>query len=139
MALLYEVVLIVGVDVLKYNTLVTLFCLCVWDDPAAKALVVPFGALKALFFVRTFEGDSKHVEDRDIDHAKGPGRKIVVTFADGETVCGLTTAYTKDKPGFFVVPVDPTANNARVFVIAASVKSVSWGDAPAPAPARIAK
>lgn len=110
----------------------TSFHLCVVDDPSAKALVVPLGALKALFFVRTFQGNPKYVDNLALDDAKGPGRKIVVTFADGEVICGLTSGYSKDKPGFFVVPVDPKGNNSRIFVVAASVKSIAWGDAPVP-------
>ncbi len=110
-----------------------IFHLTVWDDPTAKALVVPVGALKALFFVRTYEGDPKHVEELDLANAKGHGRKIRLTFADGEILCGLTTGYSKDKPGFFVVPVDPNSNNSRVYAVSSSVKKVEWADAPVPA------
>jgi hypothetical protein len=107
-----------------------IFHLSVWGDPTARALAIPIGALKALFFVRTYEGDSKHVENRDLTSAKGQGRKIVVTFLDGEVVSGFTTGYSNDKPGFFVIPGDPASNNARVFVVAASVKRVEWADSP---------
>jgi len=110
-----------------------IFHLSVWGEPAAKALAVPMGALKALFFVRTYEGDPKHVEDRDWSHARGQGRKIAVTFADGEVLCGFTTGYSKDKQGFFVIPIDPKANNSRVYAVTASVKKIEWADAPAPA------
>ena len=72
----------------------------------------------------SFEGDPKHVDDKDIDAAKGQGRKIVVTFTDGETICGFTAGYSKEKQGFFVIPVDQKANNARVFVVAEAVKKV---------------
>ena len=110
-----------------------IFHLSAWDDPAAKALAVPVGALKALFFVRTYEGDPKYVEDRDWAHAQGQGRKIVVTFSDGEVLRGFTTGYSKDKQGFFVIPLDPKANNSRVYVVTTSVKKVEWADAPASA------
>jgi len=109
------------------------FHLSVWGEPRAKALVVPIGALKALFFVRTYEGDAKHVDDRDLARARGQGRKIIVTFADGELLCGFTTAYSKDKQGFFVIPVDPKGNNTRVYAVTASVKKVEWADVSAPA------
>jgi len=112
------------------------FHLAVSDDPSARALTVPVGALKALFFVRTYEGDPKHVENRDIANAKGQGRKILVTFADGELLCGFTTGYSKDKQGFFVIPVDPSSNNSRVFVVTTAVKKVMWADAPGPAGVR---
>jgi hypothetical protein len=109
-----------------------IFHLSVLGDPKARALAIPLGALKALFFVRSFEGDPKHVDDKDIDKAKGQGRKIVVTFTDGETICGFTAGYSKEKQGFFVIPVDQAANNARVFVVAEAVKKVEWADATAP-------
>ena len=107
-----------------------LFHLAVWDDPAARALAVPVGALKALFFVRTFEGDPKHVDDRDFTNAKGQGRKILVTFFDGEVLRGFTAGYSKDKPGFFVIPSDPKANNSRAYVVTAAVKKIEWAEAP---------
>lgn len=109
-----------------------IFHLSVWGDPAARAMAIPIGALKALFFVRSFEGDPKHVDDRDIDKAKGQGRKIVVTFTDGELLCGFTAGYSKDKQGFFVIPVDQEGNNARVFVVAEAVKKVEWADTASP-------
>jgi hypothetical protein len=99
-------------------------------DAAERGLVVPIGALKALFFVKTFEGDSKHVENLDVARASGQGRKIIVTFVDGEVVAGFTTGYAKDKQGFFVVPADPRSNNARIYVVTTSVKTVAWADAP---------
>jgi len=107
-----------------------IFHLSIWGDPTARALPIPIGALKALFFVRTFEGDPNHIDDRDIAKAKGPGRKIVVTFTDGEMLCGLTAGYSKDKQGFFVIPVDQEGNNARVFVVTEAVKKVEWADTP---------
>lgn len=108
--------------------------LYVWGEPEARAIVVPFGALKALFFVRTFEGNAKREDNRDLEKAKGPGRKIAVTFADGEVLCGITSGYSRDKQGFFVVPVDPESNNIRVFVVATAVKKIAWADAPSATP-----
>lgn len=104
------------------------------DKPTARAVDVSIGELKGVFFVRTYEGNSKHVEDRDLSHANGQGRKILVTFADGEVIGGFTTGYSKDKPGFFVIPVDPGSNNSRIFVVTAAVKKIEWADRPVPAP-----
>jgi hypothetical protein len=105
------------------------FHLAVWGDPKAKALAIPIGALKALFFVRSYEGDAKRNDSQDLDNARGQGRKIVVTFADGEIISGFTQGYSNDKPGFFVVPADPASNNTRVFVVASSIKKVEWAPA----------
>jgi hypothetical protein len=111
------------------------FHIAIWDDPAAKALKVPVRALKALFFVRTYKGNSQHDESRDIDNANVVGRKLVVTFADGEVLCGSTTGDSSDKPGFFVIPIDPESNNSLVFVVGSSIKQVEWAKSPAPVPA----
>ena len=100
-------------------------------DATARGLAVPIGSLKALFFVKTFDGDPKHVENLEVDKARGQGRRIIVTFTDDEVVAGFTTGYAKDKQGFFLVPSDPRSNNARVFVVTAALKKVAWADAPA--------
>jgi hypothetical protein len=108
----------------------TVFHLHVWGDDHARGIAIPIGALKALFFVKTYDGNPEHRENLDVAAASGQGRRIVVTFADGEVVAGFTTGYAKDKLGFFVVPADPESNNARIFVVNASVTSVAWADAP---------
>jgi len=99
-------------------------------DASERGLIVPIGTLKALFFVKTYEGDAKHVEDLDVASAAGQGRRIIVTFADDEVVAGFTTGYAKDKQGFFVVPADPRSNNARIYVVTTSVKKIAWADSP---------
>lgn len=99
------------------------------DDGHARGIAVPIGALKAVFFVKTYEGNPEHVEDLDVAEASGQGRRIVVTFTDGEIIAGFTTGYAKQKPGFFVIPADPESNNARIFVVNASVRSIAWADA----------
>jgi hypothetical protein len=100
-------------------------------DATARGLAVPIASLKALFFVKTFDGDPKHVENLDVDKARGQGRRIIVTFTDDEVVAGFTTGYARDKQGFFLVPSDSRSNNARVFVVTAAVKKVAWADVPA--------
>jgi hypothetical protein len=54
-----------------------------------------------------------------------------VTFADGEVFGGFTTGYSKDKQGFFVIPVDPKTNNSRIYVVAAAVTKIEWAAGPA--------
>lgn len=108
----------------------SVFHLCLWGEASARGIAVPMGTLKALFFVKTFDGNKGHVENLDIAKAKGQGRKIVVTFNDGEVVAGFTTGYAKDKQGFFVIPADPASNNARIYVVTAAVKKAEWADSP---------
>ncbi len=82
--------------------------------------------LKALFFVKTYEGDPNHERDDRGTGPAGAGRRIEVTFLDGEVMVGCTSGYSPQKPGFFVVPVDAGGNNERVFVVNAAVSKVRW-------------
>jgi len=72
--------------------------------------------LKAIFFVKDFSGDPAYKESPEHD-APQRGRKIEITFADGEKLTGITDAYNKQKLGFFVFPLDAGSNNVRIFVI----------------------
>ena len=55
------------------------------------------------------------------------GKKIEVTFKDGEVLVGTTMGYDAQRPGFFLFPADDTTNNTRTFVVAAAaVKNVRF-------------
>ena len=73
--------------------------------------------LKAVFFVRDFNGNPAYRERKVFDGA-GQGRRVEVTFADGEVIVGTTLNYRPDGQGFFLSPADPAANNTRIFVVA---------------------
>jgi hypothetical protein len=78
--------------------------------------------LKALFFVRTFEGDPQHDESRDLYQPRPPGtRKIRLEFHDGELLVGYTAVPDARRFGLFVTPIDPRSNNRRVFAVSGSV------------------
>ena len=81
--------------------------------------------LKGVFFVRTFEGDPKRQERKDLERV-GMGKRIQVKFKDGEMLIGYTSGYSPDRPGFFVFPSDPDCNNEKVFVVTAATESVSF-------------
>src|SRR5688572_5127839 len=92
---------------------------------AGAAALVPLSQLKALFFVREFEGNPGHVEEKQFV-TRPPGRKIEVTFRDGEVLVGSTLNYRPDGQGFFVQPADPRSNNLRVFVTHASIRHIRF-------------
>ena len=104
---------------------------------AVKPVEIEVASLKGLFFVHSWEGDAKRVDDNTFDRAAGQGRRVVVTFTDGETLAGFTMGYAADKLGFFVVPADPLSNNARVFVVNAAVRKLDWVGAVHPAFKRV--
>lgn len=93
------------------------------ESPLATAdrLVVPIARAKAVFFVRDLAGDPARVDGRTFTHPPR-GRRIEVTFNDGEVLLGSTLNYQPDGQGFFLEPADATGNNIRVFVISGSVR-----------------
>lgn len=103
----------------------------------APATRVNLAELKAVFFVRTFEGNSRHVADNEVAEARGQGRRVRVTFMDGEVVAGFTMGFSDDKPGFFVIPSDAACNNARIFVVRHAVRSIEWVAGPMAAAAGV--
>jgi hypothetical protein len=93
------------------------------DPWSGESLMVPLQQLKALFFVREFAGDPTYVEQKTFA-APSQGRKLEVTFEDGEVLVGTTLSYRPGGHGFFVHPADKKANNIRVFVSAVAVRYV---------------
>ena len=92
-----------------------------------KPIDLRIGELKAIFFVKTFEGNRDHHERRRfLGEDKLHGRKIEVTFVDGEVMQGSTMGYDPKRPGFFLFPPDPESNNIRIFVVSSAVKSFRY-------------
>jgi hypothetical protein len=95
-------------------------------DETSKAISVSLRDLKALFFVRSYEGDRRHREYKLFDRVKVRARKVLIRFSDGEVLVGLTVGYSPDKPGFFVTPADPDSNNLRIYVLNQAVEKIHW-------------
>jgi len=88
----------------------------VTDKDSGEVREVQLKGLKAVFFVKSYEGDQAYRERQDVERA-GFGKKIKVRFKDGETQVGYTQGFSPARPGFFFFPADPDANNERVFVV----------------------
>lgn len=98
---------------------------------------IPIEKLKAIFFVKTFKGDSKYREKKRYGLRQSEGRKIFVRFKDGESLVGylqgdmpwdkgfFLSKPDKKKVGFFLVPVDVESNNIRVFIMSSSVRDIT--------------
>jgi len=87
--------------------------------------------LKAIFFVKTFEGNRTYVEKKRFEEITGAGSrglKIRVEFPDGEVIRGTSYDYSKKFRGFFVIPLDPTGNNEKIYVVSDAVHDVKTGD-----------
>lgn len=93
-----------------------------------RTKVVNTGELKAVFFVKSFDGDPQRDESPDLAALhRTPGVKVKVTFSDGEVVWGTSAVYSRRSQGFFVRPADPGSNNDRLFVLATSTARVeTW-------------
>ncbi len=97
------------------------------SPPESKPLEILVADLKGVFFVKDFAGNPGHKKSAEFDPTKPvAGRKIKITFKDGEVLVGTTQGYQPGRPGFFVIPADPESNNERCFVISAATKEVSF-------------
>ena len=95
--------------------------------PNSKPLEIVVADLKAIFFVKDFDGNAKNKEVKQFDPSKpAPGRKISVVFKDGEVIVGITQGYQPERPGFFVLPADGQSNNERCFVVASATREVTF-------------
>jgi hypothetical protein len=95
--------------------------------PGTKPIKVSIQELKAVFFVKTFEGNPEYNDKKELEaDKKVVGRKIRVIFKDGEVLVGTTHGYQPGRPGFFIQPADPQSNNDRCFVISAATQEVSF-------------
>lgn len=89
--------------------------------------------LKAVFHVKTFEGNPGHPRQREM---VGPvteprflrimdlGRKVALQFVDGERLWGYAETFEEEEPGFFFFPTDPGDNNLRIYVVKSSLREM---------------
>ena len=111
--------------------------LTVEEKGTARQHLVKIEDLKAVFFVKSFEGDHEYRERKSYGIAKIKGQRVFVKFRDGESMVGflegevpwergffLSKQYS-DLKGFFLLPVDEDTNNIKVFVVSSSVDAVT--------------
>ena len=89
-----------------------------------QTLSVPLDSLKALFFVKSFEGSKEYNEVKFFD--KQPvigGLWVRVQFHDQECLEGVThnSLHFLVDEGFFMKPPDPQSNNEILYVIKSSL------------------
>jgi hypothetical protein len=104
----------------------TFHVLSVTAAPQDKPQEIRIADLKAVFFVKDFDGNPDYNEIKAFDPAKPvSGRKISVLFKDGERLVGTTTGYQPDRIGFFLTPADLESNMIRCFVVIKATKEVN--------------
>lgn len=100
------------------------------DEDKGHVYTVWLVDLKAVFFVKTLHGSLEYKEKKkfeEVDTSRHRGLKMKLLFKDGETVRGLSLGYSKERKGFFLIPVDPDSNNERIWVIADAVREIITG------------
>jgi hypothetical protein len=82
------------------------------EGTPGKGIEIRIRDLKAVFFVRDFDGNPKYNERKShLADEKFQGRIVEVTFADGEILVGSTLGYDPKRQGFFLFPRDSESNN----------------------------
>jgi hypothetical protein len=93
--------------------------------------------LKAVFFIKSFEGNKTYREKKAFGVSAHDGHKVYIKFKDQESLVGFVEGEipwdkgffvsrdgSKTK-GFFLIPVDRDSNNVKVFVVGTSVEDVA--------------
>jgi hypothetical protein len=101
------------------------FSLLTSPDKPDESVSLPLTGLKAVFFVRDFDGKSEYRE-RKTFVGQTQGRRVHLTFSDGEMIIGTTQGYRAGGAGFYLTPADPRANNVRIFVVSSAVRQVRF-------------
>jgi hypothetical protein len=92
---------------------------------AAERLLVPTMRVKAIFFVKDLQSQPSRVDDNTFDH-QPRGRKVEVTFQDGEMMIGSTMTHKPDGRGFFLQPANSQGNNLRIYVVSAAIRHMRF-------------
>lgn len=100
----------------------TLHLLGAPDD--AEPTPIRLNDLKAVFFVKDFEGEPRYSERKAFNDPT-TGRRLSVRFNDGEVLVGSSLTYDPLKTGFFLFPADRFSNNDKAFIVAASIAEVT--------------
>ena len=79
--------------------------------------VIDLKRVKAVFFVKAFEGNPEYGERKEFaDDSPTFGQKIQIVFVDGEILLGRAMGYRPEEKGFYFKPADPRSNNEVIFV-----------------------
>jgi hypothetical protein len=100
----------------------------IFDAQSQQSNRVLHDQLKAVFFVKTLEGDPYYVERKAFDRDLPAHTKVWVRFRDGEELAGWTDEYDARRKGFTLFPVDPGSNIAKAWIPHAATAEVRLGE-----------
>ncbi len=93
--------------------------------PGEPEVYINFADLKAVFYVKDFEGGENVKEI--LEEYVPEGHEVTVKFADEEVVEGFAFDYNEDSPRFIVDIPDAKDNNYAILVERASARKVTLG------------
>jgi hypothetical protein len=97
------------------------------DGSDGKVIEVQLSELKAVFFVRDFLGNPSYEERKHfLEGQLFTGRKVQVTFKDGELLIGSTVGCDPKRQGFFFFPADPGTNNLKIYAVTSAVSKIEF-------------
>jgi hypothetical protein len=94
------------------------------ETDAGRKQQLPLSSLKALFFVKSFDGNSQYSEIKFFSvEPKVEGIWVHLTFDDGEKIEGIihNSLPFVVEAGFLMKPPDPNSNNHAVYVLKESL------------------
>lgn len=100
---------------------------CHVRPPGGKVTEVVLADLKALFIVKTLDGNPAHDEGLTFepqDRRSAGSTKVEIRFEDGERLVGFTNRFPPNRSHYFVVPADLKSNNIRILVNSKAVKTI---------------
>jgi hypothetical protein len=105
------------------------------EDESSHQLKVRLKELKAIFYVKKFEGERGHQEKKAAAGIRPGAKRVFVKFKDGETIMGNMESDIPWQEGrffesmkekaFTIIPVDEGSNNTRILVVTTAVKDVA--------------
>lgn len=96
-------------------------------DKKGEVIEVQVKDLKAVFFVRDFMGNPSYDERKYFAEGQQiTGRRVKVSFKDGEVLVGSTVGCDPKRQGFFFFPADPQSNNLKVYAVMSAVSKVEF-------------
>ncbi len=103
-------------------------------DETSNEQDIQLNELKAVFYVKSFEGNTRYSETKSFTKTNQKGKKVLVRFKDGERLTGYLEGdvpwqkgfFLESKTGgFFLIPSDDKTNNTKVFIISTSVTNIT--------------
>ncbi|OPX28994.1 MAG: hypothetical protein B1H09_06980 [Gemmatimonadaceae bacterium 4484_173] len=97
------------------------------DDGSVRInQIIRLKDLKAVFFVKAFDGNFLYKKKLYFDEDSSYGKRVVVKFKDGEEFIGRVETMHSDSEysGFFIFPLDTDSNTIRAFILNGSIESI---------------